>query len=266
MTVYIAPEYRELLESNSLNTFDLVWAHPVTWLDEPNRERGGWSGVGRIVLESPQGEVGAYLKRQDNHGRWSWRYPIAGEPTFIREFKMLGLLNRHGIPVPKLLFFARHLANGQHRAVLMLEELADYRPLDEVVHELFSQGRPTLAEQKYLLKSVARTVRSLHRKNIEHRALYPKHIFIKVDGTDVEIALIDLEKARFNLFSLYSTYLDLASLNKHSNYWSRSRRLYFYKQYFGIRKLGFLTKWFCRLVQQRSMRGRGKPRTLPVSA
>jgi lipopolysaccharide kinase (Kdo/WaaP) family protein len=244
------------MELNQLDTFDRAWRYDVTWFEEPNNRRGGWSGVGRIALKLPDGgEVGAYLKRQENHSRRTLRHPFKGEPTFSREFSMLNYLSGQGVPAPKLLFFGEEMTDGRQRATLMTQELAGYRSLDEAADEMFASERPALAEQDALIRAVAKTVRKLHQAKIQHRSLYAKHIFIKSGIAEPDVVFIDLEKARHSWFSLYRTWLDLAALNRHSKHWSRTRRLYFYKQYLGVAKLTIGTKWLCRSILKRSRRG-----------
>lgn len=247
------------MAANQLDTFDRVWRYDVTWFEEPNNRRGGWSGVGRIELKLPDGgEMGAYLKRQENHSRRTFWHPIKGEPTFTREFAMLNYLKKQGVPAPELLFFGEEMVDGRQRAILMTQELAGYRALDEVANDMFAgeqhPHRPALTEQNALIRAVAKTVRKLHQAKIQHRSLYAKHIFVKQSNVDPEVVFIDLEKARHSWFSFYRTWLDLAALNRHSDHWSRTRRLYFYKQYLGISRLTASSKWLCRSILKRSQR------------
>ncbi|HZV99605.1 MAG TPA: hypothetical protein VFF74_11500, partial [Methylophilaceae bacterium] len=70
MQTFIAPQHQALLEQNLLDNFERVWTYKAPWFEEPNSRRGGWSGVGRLVLKDTQGnEQGVFLKRQENHPR-----------------------------------------------------------------------------------------------------------------------------------------------------------------------------------------------------
>lgn len=254
MALYISPERRSLLAANQLGSSDEVWACRAEWFEEPNERRGGWSGVCRITLPLPEGgELGLFLKRQENHQRRCWRHPLRGEPTFAREFRMLRYLQAHAVSAPVPVFFASAIVGGKSRGILMTEELAGYRPLDVVVDELFATGRPPLAEQRGLLRAVAQVVRRLHEVRVQHSSLYPKHLFVRRrDDADPEVALIDLEKSRITLFPLRRTVHDLDSLNRHSAHWSRTARLYFLLQYLGLSRLDEPAKQLCRRLARRA--------------
>ena len=256
MTVFISPERKQLLEANRLGSVDEVWALRAEWFEEPNVRRGGWSGVCRLGLPLPAGgELGVFLKRQENHQRRSWRHPLAGEPTFAREFRMLRYLQAHAVPAPRPLYFASAVVDGNSRGILMTEELAGFRPLDVVADELFAAGRPPLAQQRALLRSLARVVSDLHGAGVQHSSLYPKHLFVRLrDGAEPEVALIDLEKSRTTLLAPLRTIHDLDSLNRHARHWSRSARLYFLLHYLGVPRLTPWARFLWRRIAGRAGR------------
>jgi len=256
LAAYISPERKQLLELNRLNSFDQVWEHQAVWFEDPNKRRGGWSGVGRVALKLPQGgEMGVFLKRQDNHQRRTFRHPFSGEPTFSCEFKTMHYLQKHGVPAPKPLFFAERLIDGHHQAILMTDELVNYRSLEQITEEMFADERPTLAAQRSIIRGVAATIRKLHDARIQHRSLYPKHLFVRMqDQSDPSVVVIDLEKSRIKIFPALRALYDLATLNRHAHHWNQASRLYFFKQYYGIDHLGPWTKLLCRLIQKRSAR------------
>ena len=257
MAAFIAPEREQLLKLNHLGSFDEIWQHQAEWFEAPNERRGGWSGVCRLGLDLPEGgQLGVFLKRQENHRRLTLRHPIQGEPTFAREFRMLRYLDTHHVPAPHVIFCGKKAVDGKLRGILMTEELAGFRPLDIVAEEMFTSGNSSIAAQRQLLRSVALTVRKLHDAKIHHRSLYPKHLFVRQTGrAEPEVVVIDLEKSRIKLISLLRTYYDLATLNRHARYWSKSSRLYFFKQYMGIKKLTPWTKFLCRQIIRRTRRG-----------
>lgn len=258
LALFISPERRQLLETNHLGNFDDAWVFKADWFEVPNERRGGWSGVCRIALPLPEGgELGVFLKRQENHQRRTWRHPIAGEPSFACEFNMLRYLEAHKVLAPRPLFFGSATAAGKPRGILMTQELAGYRPLDVVVGELFSQGRPPLAVQRLLLRKVASLVRQLHDARVMHRSLYPKHLFVRWEvDCEPEVAVIDLEKSRTTLIGTVRTVYDLATLTRHSGEWSRSARLYFLLQYLGLRRLTPRARRICRWIAKRAQRKR----------
>ena len=100
-------------------------------------------------------------------------------------------------------------------------------------------------------------VRQLHDARVMHRSLYPKHLFVRWDsGAEPEVAVIDLEKSRTTLIAAVRTVYDLATLTRHSDYWSRSDRLYFLLQYLGLQRLTPWARRLCRWIVKRAQRKR----------
>jgi len=259
LLTFVSEKYAQLLKHNQLDSFEKVWNRKVDWFEEPNERRGGWSGVGRIVLQQDDGtEIGAYLKRQDNHCRTSWLHPIKGVPTFQREFEMMHYLEKRGVSAPEVILFGRS-PDGDFKTTLLTKELAGFKPLEDLTNELFANGRPPLAEQKAIVSAVALLAQKLHAANVQHRSFYPKHLFVNRDDlTMLKVAVIDLEKSRINYIAVMRSLIDLAVLNRHAKCWSRSRRMSFYLQYLGIDKLTPFAKWLCRRIVKRSNRVKRK--------
>ncbi len=255
MLTYISAKHAQALRECELHTFEQVWKYPIEWFEAPNECRGGWSGVGRLQLELPDGgSLSLFVKKQQNHGRQTLRHPVAGEPTFRRECKRLQYLQRKGIGAPQVVFYAEQLVENKACAILVTEELEGYQSLESLAEPLFVEKTLTRAQKQQLFKVIASTLRNFHQLGLVHRALYPKHIFVKDAGTQAQIALIDLEKARFSPFFWYRAYYDLAALNRHAEHWGRTDRLSLFMHYCGIKRLGTLSKWLCRSLVKRSQR------------
>jgi hypothetical protein len=242
--------YQEVFAQHQLADFDALWQKEIDWFERPNERRGGWSGVGTLKLGSLQ----VFVKKQQNHGRSTLLHPIKGEPTFRREFERLTFLAGHAYAAPQVVFYAESNKGGHQRAILITEALTDYVPLDVITKAWFKTATTTATLQRRLLENVASAVRQFHALGLVHRSLYPKHVFIKDALTQPQIALIDLEKARFSPLFWWRAYFDLATLNRHTKYWRRTQRLYFFMQYVQLKKLTPLAKCFCRLVIRRSTR------------
>jgi len=254
LIAYISSKFSDMLTKNKLDTFERVWSYEVNWFEEPNERRGGWSGVGRIALNNDGQEIGAFLKKQDNHCRTSFLHPIKGVPTFQREFEMMHYLASKKILAPEVLFFGRN-PNGDLKTTLMTKELSGFMPLEALTEQLFQAKSPTLTQQKVVIKAVAQFARSLHDVSIQHRSFYPKHLFINTTNAQAPVvAVIDLEKSRINRIPFLRSLIDLSVLNRHAKYWSRSRRMYFYLEYLGLKHLTPYAKWLCRLIIKRSSR------------
>ncbi len=259
MLTYIAAKHVQMLKKNQLDTFDKVWNCKADWFEEPNQRRGGWSGVGRIELKQTDGSMmGAFLKKQDNHQHKTWLHPIRGIPTFEREFIMMCYLEQCGVNAPEVMMFGRN-PNGDLKATLLTKELAGFVPLEDLTDQLFAKTRPALFEQNTILQAVAGYARQLHAAKVQHRSFYPKHLFVNMTNANApQVAAIDLEKSRINPFSVLRSLMDLSALNRHAEHWSRSRRMYFYLNYLGIKRLTPYAKWLCRGIVKRSHRAKRK--------
>lgn len=255
MLAFISAKHAHVLEQCQLHTFEQLWDHPIEWFEAPNERRGGWSGVGRLQLEVGGGKpLCLFVKKQQNHGRLTLRHPVRGEPTFRREYQRLQYLADHEIGAPKVVFYGEKLIENKLCAILVTEELEDYQPLDSLTAKWFSENKLTRAHRQQLLKVIAASLRNFHQLGLVHRALYPKHIFVRHADGPVQVALIDLEKARFSPLFWYRAYFDLAALNRHAEHWQVTDRLYFFMQYCQLQRLGKFSKWFCRQLIKRSQR------------
>lgn len=255
MLTFISAKHSQVLQDNQLNTFDKVWNCQVNWFEEPNERRGGWSGVGRIAIKQDDGSLmNAFLKKQDNHCRTSFLHPLKGVPTFQREFEMLRYLNQQGVRVPEVLLFGRN-PSGDLKTTLMTKALDGFIPLEVLTEELFGDNHANFSSQRAVIKAVASFTRQLHAVKVQHRSFYPKHIFINMTNADApEVAVIDLEKSRIKWFPVLPSLVDLSTLNRHARYWSKSRRMFFYLQYLGLKRLTPYAKWLCRRIIKRSNR------------
>jgi hypothetical protein len=239
MSDYLDRQGRELLERNSLASFDALWELEAEWLEPPNRCRGGWSGVARIELDSGNGTTEAFfLKRQEGHTRRTLRHPL-GEPTFAAEMGGILALKAAGIPSMEAIFYGQRVVAGKPRAILLTRELQGYRPLDLLMRQWQQEGwANSLGQRRELIKVVADMLRRLHESKLVHNALYPKHIFVLLpEGGSPMVRLIDLEKMRRTLCVDQATRRDLDSLNRRTGLLSGTDRMRFLQHYLGQRSL-----------------------------
>ena len=252
-TLFISAQYQSVLSIHQLDDFESIWASEIKWFEEPNQRRGGWSGVGRIELSHGAASLlSVFVKKQQNHGRLTLRHPVKGEPTFRREFERLKFLELNHFAAPKVVFYGESGVDGNQRAILVTVALDDFQSFEDVLSGWWV--RASRHQQNLLIEKIALELRRFHDFGLVHRALYPKHIFIKNADQNPEIALIDLEKARFSFFSAYRAFFDLAALNRHSENLRVSQRLLFFVRYLGIEKLSWFNKILCRLIAKRSAR------------
>lgn len=252
--LFQSKEYQTIFSQNHLDGFASLWAKEIDWFEPPNHRRGGWSGVGQLMLTSDSRDLNVFVKKQQNHGRRTLRHPFSGEPTFRREFKRLIFLEQQQIKAPKVVFYAEEEIKKGTCAILATEALVGFEPLD-IVTKRWHEDKPVTHLQKIvLLESVAETVRAFHQAGLVHRALYPKHIFVKNAETAPEVAFIDLEKSRFSLFFLYRAYFDLSALKRHTMLRGRSQRLRFVFSYVHSRQLTKILKILYQLIFLHSTR------------
>lgn len=226
---YQEPTCQTAFQHHGLVTFDDWWSRDIAWFEEPNQRRGGWSGVGKLELPlESRPALTVFVKKQQNHGRRTWRHPLIGEPTFRREFQRLKALADAGIPAPRVVLYAESIASSNQRAVLVTENLQGFVDLE---HWLPAMLKQTQSVRRQSLRAVALQIRRFHDLGWVHRALYPKHIFIQTASGVPKVALIDLEKARKSLGAWRRARFDLAALNRHTEGLTDRDRLYFFKQY-----------------------------------
>lgn len=251
MTLFLEKKYQTFLlslqdDGTVLNAFAAVWAKKMDWFEEPNVRRGGWSGVGKTTITGASGEsLEVFIKKQQNHGRRTFLHPMKGEPTFRREFANLRFLADHQFLAPEVVLYAESAVDGQVAAVLMTRAL-DFQPLDAYL-------KNSQAPQCAFVTKVAQEIRRFHDLGMVHRALYPKHIFIKTDD-DVQVAVIDLEKARHTRCKWYATFFDLAALHRHTNGVRQTLRMRFFLTYMQQETLNFWSKFLLRMILRRSKR------------
>lgn len=120
MINFSSTEWQALLEQNGLGSFEALWNLKADWFEEPNHQRGGWSGVSRIELKRPDGSIcGAFLKRQQNHTRRTLRHAIKGELTLLAEVVSKLHLSRlvHNCLYPKHIFIRQQEGQIDARAI-----------------------------------------------------------------------------------------------------------------------------------------------------
>jgi len=239
MKDYVAERWRTVLGAGQLVDFDALWQLEAGWFEEPNRRRGGWSGVSCCELTLPEGGTRTvFLKRQENHKTFSWIHPVAGIPTFEREFQRIMHYRACGIPTLEPVYFAvRRLGKG-HRAILATEALTGFVSLEEQVQRWLKGGVPPRVVRMPVLDAVASLLRTMHEHRMQHNCFFPKHVFTRINGDgSVEARVIDLEKSRWHPSKTACALRDLYSLTLDSLCWSRTDRMRFLKSYLGIARL-----------------------------
>lgn len=234
-TLYLNPDWLELLQSNQLNTFERLWNLKLTAVDEGNVGRGknGWSKVCIHKLITPDGTPRlVVIKRQSNYRSHTLRHPIRGIATFEKEYAFIRRYQQLGVPAMKAVYCATRRQHGALQAILVTEYLENHRSLFDVL----ADTQHTRGTRMAITRLVARLVARLHDKQLEHRCLFPKHIFIPDDLTQ-EACLIDLEKTRWRPWGDGRIIRDLTALARRTPQATQRERIHFLRTYLGIPRL-----------------------------
>lgn len=206
------------MSAAGLGSFEALWSQKAAWIEEPNVGRRGWSGVCRLEVKDAAGTgFSAYLKRQENHGYRSLRSPWRVQPTAFREYRRLLALQRAGIPTPQVLYYGERRGPCGTRALLMTRAVPRSIPLDAYL--AVADRRPA-REVEHVLQATAALIGRLHRRHIQHCALYGKHVLLsgfqdipesaRAEGQRLIPVLIDLEKARWRPWRVGMALKDLS--------------------------------------------------------
>lgn len=229
--VFTDTNWEDVFVSLGMSDFDDLWNLSLEQVDHPNTQGSGWSSVGYFPFENPvHGLNGIYIKRQQDFGKRQWLPPFKLVPTFRHEYGNLELSINKGLPVVRPLLYRERVKDGHQQVVLITAALEGYTDLSDETF-IASLG---IALRRKLVRAVAREVRQLHREELLHGCLYPKHIFIKLpeepDG-DIRVRLIDLERlSNFNWWNR-GAMRDLDSLHRRSYGWNDRDRMTFLREY-----------------------------------
>lgn len=193
--------------------FDYWWQAQGEWVEPPNSRRDGHSGVQLLSA----GGASYFCKRQRGHLCRSLRAPW-GEPTVARELRAYRAFAACGVKVPALVFGECRREHGQWQALLVTRPLAGFVDLPT-----WLASSPSAARQRALVRALARSLQTLHRAGWQHGGLYPKHIFVAETERGVEVALLDLERARQRFSAALARRQDLRQLQRR---WGLSESLW----------------------------------------
>ncbi|MBL1320454.1 MAG: lipopolysaccharide kinase [Methylophaga sp.] len=257
MTDYYGGGWQKILAANNLESFDALWELKTEWFEAPNIRRGGWSGVIKLDLDTPEGKVGVFIKRQENHLTKTLFNPIKGRPTFEREFQNLLRLKEHKVPTLEPVYFSARNHNGELQAILITKELAGYLPLDS---ERFLENSGLIrdaAHKNRLLQAIGDTLRKMHLHHFQHNCLYLKHIFVRPVGNDWDVKVIDLEKLKKTIFKRSAVIRDLYTLHRHTTGWSARDQVVLFKSYRQETKLSKTSKNLWKTIEKKILSKRG---------
>lgn len=229
---YIKKEWKQILENNGLFSFDDIWSKSESWVEEPNFRRGGMSGVAVYELALPSGDTTTvFIKKQENHCHRTLSHPIHGVPTLQRELKNIVEFTAHNIPTLEPILYLKQGNGKKQRAILITKKLDGYQSLEALTTQWCKTAWPAYKLKQEIIHTIANVVARMHRTGYCHNCLYAKHIFIKIDGDEVKVKLLDLEKAEKRYPIEKNIIRDLSALDRHTASWTLKDRMFFYKAY-----------------------------------
>lgn len=251
---FIAVNAREVLRRHQLDSFDALWALRLG--DAPPTPRGsGWSSVHRLELDDINGRRQTfYLKRQADHRQRSLSHP-GGELTFAREFRSIQNYAHAGIPALEVAFFHQANQQGEDRAILMTRALDAYEPLTAWLERW---DQLAVNERDDLIRAAAALIRALHSAGKVHNNLYPRHIFLKLDGDGAGARLIDLERTRSAWLGERDRVRELTTLLLRCAVTSRTQRMRFVLAYLGRSALDAEGRDLVRRIDARYRKRKGR--------
>lgn len=224
------------LEQAGLTNIDELRTREFDWFETPNRRRGGWSGVSRIVLH-PEANTGdkrpVFLKIQQNHFYLSWRNGFCKRLSYQREFHAIQSLKTRVDCIPRPLLYAEWKEQGNRGSVIVIEALDGWTCFGD-----WLSRAPEEKQIESVLKEIARQLKALHAKRWAHFGLFQKHVFLRFHGETPEIKLIDFEKARKCLTRTRCLLEDVSRFLRHGKNLSREQQKLFLQAYFETDCLG----------------------------
>lgn len=220
------------------NAIDRWLQIPGKWVEEPNRRRGGESGVQRVL--TADGRL-LYRKQQMGHIYRDLLHPF-GFPTAIRERDALRAAEALGVKVPTLVYSGCRKVNGEWQALLVTESLDGFSSLEDC-YARGDRERWGEALHQRILQQYGSTLAKLNAGHWQHGCLYLKHVFVRVDGDKIDVALIDLEKARRRFSARRAARHDLRQVKRRSS-WTEAQWqafVYGYQAAFGSAIKGLQT-------------------------
>ena len=230
------PKLEHLLNETGLLDIESVSQREFDWFEEPNRRRGGWSGVSRIELnpEAPEAERRAvFLKIQQNHFYVAPNTCFLKRLTFEREFAAIQALRPHSEAIPQVVMFAKWQENGNRGSILVTEALDTWIPLRPWLLGELDQPAPDKETLHRAFDAIAKTARSINQAGWIHMCFSAKHIFVKEQSDSTfSVRVVDLEKTRKRVGLDRRTLKDCSHFMRHTPNLTDPDKTYFLKAYF----------------------------------
>jgi hypothetical protein len=253
-TLHLSTQWRDALNAAGLLDIEAVTKRDFNWFEPPNKRRGGWSGVTRIVLNpdaAPQDKQAVFLKIQQNHFYRAPSTCFTKQLTFKREFEVLQQLSKATASIPELVLFATWQTGSDVGAILVTRALDDWYPLNDWLSGQKGLSAPDEATSTQALEAIAQGAREIHAAGWVHLCFSGKHLFVRPQNDACfQSCVIDMEKSRKHFSLKYRIRKDCSHFMRHTRGLSEAQKITFLKAYFQTDTFSQAQK---RLIQ--SMRG-----------
>lgn len=230
------PALTPMLEAAGLLDIESASQREFDWFEAPNRRRGGWSGVSRIVLnpDAPEPEQKAvFLKIQQNHFYIAPNTYFLKRLTFEREFAAMQALRPQCDAIPQVAMFAKWQVDGNQGSILVTEALDSWIPLRPWLLGNLDMPAPEKDTLHRAFEAIAKTAREINQAGWIHMCFSAKHLFVKErsDGS-FAVRVVDLEKTRKRIGLGRRTVKDCSHFMRHTLAITEDDKLHFLKAYF----------------------------------
>jgi heptose I phosphotransferase len=157
--------------------------------------------AGRLTVRLEIGGAAFYLKRHREAAEprtWAEMLARKSVSDARREFDRIAEVRAAGIAAAEPAALGEARLPGDGRSLLLLEEIPDARPADDVLLTPALSERAAPAARQRLLSRIAGLVRRLHDAGFNHRDLYLCHVFVgglsAGRAEEGPLTLIDLQR------------------------------------------------------------------------
>ena len=234
--LWTSPDWKALLNETGLLNIESVSQREFDWFEEPNRRRGGWSGVSRIELNpgaSGEEARAVFLKIQQNHFYVAPNTCFLKRLTFEREFAAMQAIRPYCNAIPQIAMFAKWQENGNQGSILVTEALDGWIPLRPWLLGELDQPAPDKETRHRAFDAIAKTARSINQAGWIHMCFSAKHIFVKEQSDSTfSVRVVDLEKTRRRIGLARRTIKDCSHFMRHTLAITDENKTHFLKSYF----------------------------------
>ncbi|GBC61631.1 lipopolysaccharide core heptose(I) kinase RfaP [Desulfonema ishimotonii] len=198
--LHINRDFRKLLTSAGLDSFDALYGYPGGEVVKDIRERS----VTRIDIEAGGTTRRFYLKRHRTEqtgirgllSRWLLgRSPAQG----CKEFDTLCDFRKHGLPtVVPVAAGERRTGLFRTESFVLTEDFSPFVSLEEIIRERpeFLEGPAGEVRKAILLRQIGRLARQMHQSGFNHRDFNATHVLLHYEDRKgvPRTALFDLQR------------------------------------------------------------------------